>query len=148
MCQRHLSASIAVPTGGRCIATPRASPHPCESHPVQAAYLAFNAGGWPEAVSDEFMAFIQWRDWQQRQALPRWVFIKCDSEPKPLFIDFDNPLSLDALATALKKARVIQVSEMLPTPDELWFNDARGRVCCEIRTTFSPIKQETTENAE
>ncbi|CAI1914261.1 Lantibiotic dehydratase, C terminus [Serratia ficaria] len=109
---------------------------------------AFNAGGWPEAVSDEFMAFIQWRDWQQRQALPRWVFIKCDSEPKPLFIDFDNPLSLDALATALKKARVIQVSEMLPTPDEPWFNDARGRVCCEIRTTFSPIKQETTENAE
>jgi hypothetical protein len=109
---------------------------------------AFNTGGWPEAVSDEFMAFIQWREWQQRQALPRWVFIKCDSEPKPLFIDFDNPLSLDTLATALKKARVIHVSEMLPTPDELWLNDTRGRVCCEIRTTFSPIKQEASENAE
>ncbi|WP_127956814.1 lantibiotic dehydratase [Serratia microhaemolytica] len=100
----------------------------------------FNSDSLPKASSNEFLAFIQWKNWQQQQALPRWVFIKCDSEPKPLFIDFDNPLSLDALATALKKAYVIHVSEMLPTPNELWFNDARGHVCCEIRTTFSAIK--------
>ncbi|MDX7986305.1 lantibiotic dehydratase [Xenorhabdus sp. 12] len=108
----------------------------------------FNTNEWPLVSTDEFTAFIQWQNWQQRQGLPRWVFIKCESEPKPLFIDFDNPLSLDALATALKKAKVIHVSEMLPAPDDLWLNDARGRVCCEVRTTFSSIKQEVLEYAE
>lgn len=108
----------------------------------------FNANMWPIAVADEFTAFMQWQCWQQRQGLPRWVFIKCDSEPKPLFIDFENTLSLDALATALKKSQTIHVSEMLPAPDDLWLNDARGRVCCEVRTTFSTVKQEVTDNAE
>jgi hypothetical protein len=108
----------------------------------------FIANEWPTLANDDFVAFIQWYRWQQQQGLPRWVFIKCDSEPKPLFVDFENPLSLDVLATALKKAQTIQISEMLPAPDGLWMKDARGRVCCEVRTTFSANKQEVSTDAK
>ncbi|MHA1066989.1 lantibiotic dehydratase [Enterobacter ludwigii] len=108
----------------------------------------FHGEGWPESATDEFASFLQWQCWRQQNQLPRWIFVKCDSEPKPLFVDFDNPLSLDALATALKKAKTINVSEMLPAPDALWLEDQRGRVCCEIRTTFSPKSQEIAENVE
>jgi len=108
----------------------------------------FGSESWPVALPDEFDTFIQWQSWRQSHDLPLRVFIKCDSEPKPLFVDFDNPLSLDALMTALKKAKVSLVSEMLPAPEALWFNDARGRVCCEVRSTFSSLKQEVPQNAE
>lgn len=99
-----------------------------------------NANDWPKVDGDEFEIFVQWHCWKQQQGLPRWVFIKCDSEPKPLFVDFENPLSLDVLTTTLKKAKAIHVSEMLPAPNGLWLNDARGRVCCEVRTTLSTVK--------
>lgn len=97
----------------------------------------FEGGSWPEAVADEFDAFIHWSKWKTENNLPRWVFVKCDTEPKPLYLDFENPLSIDMVATALKKARSALVSEMLPSPEDLWFSDSRGKVCCEIRTTFS-----------
>jgi hypothetical protein len=103
---------------------------------------------WPTPANDDFVAFIQWQRWQQQQGLPRWTFIKCDSEPKPLFVDFENPLALEVLATTLKKAQAIQISEMLPAPDGLWMKDARGRVCCEVRTTFSTNKHEASANAK
>lgn len=108
----------------------------------------FNSDAWPNTGNDEYSAFILWQLWQKKHELPRWVFIKCDSEPKPLFIDFENPLSLDVLATALKKSHLISVSEMLPTPDDLWMNDSRGSVCCEVRTTFSPLTSEEFSHAE
>lgn len=101
----------------------------------------YRSGDWPTLIGEDFEVFVKWHCWQLEQDLPRWVFIKCDSEPKPLFVDFENPLSLDALTTTLKKANVIQVSEMLPAPDGLWLHDARGRVCCEVRTTFSTINE-------
>lgn len=97
----------------------------------------FMSDTWPTLKGEDFEIFMQWHCWQKRHGLPRWVFIKCDSEPKPLFVDFQNPLSFNTMTTALKKATIIMVSEMLPGPDGLWLNDARGRVCCEIRTTFS-----------
>lgn len=108
----------------------------------------FAQSQWPSPEADDFHAFVGWRCWQQSHSLPRWVFIKCDSEPKPLFIDFDNPLAIDALTTVLKKAQRIQVSEMLPAPDQLWLNDARGRVCCEIRTTFSLPERKAADDAK
>ncbi|WP_223465467.1 hypothetical protein [Pseudomonas sp. GL-RE-26] len=76
--------------------------------------------------------------------LPRYAFIKIDTEPKPLFLDFDNPLSFDGISNALKNAGHAKFSEMRPCPDELWLEEERGRFCCEIRTTFSTCETPAT----
>jgi hypothetical protein len=85
---------------------------------------------------DDLDHILQWRAWAVAQGLPRYAFIKIDSEPKPIFLDFDNPLSLDGISTALQSAKQVKFSEMRPCPEELWLEQARGRFCCEIRTTF------------
>ncbi|SQD80708.1 lantibiotic dehydratase [Moritella yayanosii] len=97
---------------------------------------SFESSDWPVSSKDELGLFVQWRLWKDKYQMPRWIFVKCDSEPKPFFVDFDNPLSLDALVSALKKAKVIRVSEMLPDPNALWFADKRGKFCAEIRTSM------------
>jgi hypothetical protein len=97
---------------------------------------SFDPSGWPVPCKDELGLFVQWRLWKDEYKMPRWIFVKCDSEPKPFFVDFDNPLSLDALVSALKKASNIRVSEMLPDPNALWFADKRGKFCAEIRTSM------------
>ena len=90
---------------------------------------------------DDLDHTLQWRSWAVAQGLPRYAFIKIDSEPKPLFLDFDNPLSLDGISNALQSASQVKFSEMRPCPEELWLAQARGRFCCEIRTTFSTHKE-------
>lgn len=91
----------------------------------------------PKGSVDELEYTLQWRAWAAAHGLPRYVFAKIDTEPKPLFLDFDNPLSFDGITNALKLAGHVKLSEMRPCPDELWLEEARGRFCCEIRTTFS-----------
>ncbi|SFP03817.1 Lantibiotic dehydratase, C terminus [Pseudomonas sp. NFACC24-1] len=85
---------------------------------------------------DDLNHILQWRAWAVAQGLPRYAFIKIDSEPKPIFLDFDNPLSLDGISNALQSANQVKFSEMRPCPEELWLEQAQGRFCCEIRTTF------------
>ncbi|MDD1150978.1 lantibiotic dehydratase family protein [Pseudomonas sp. TNT2022 ID357] len=91
----------------------------------------------PKGSIDELEHTLQWRAWAGAHGLPRYAFVKIDTEPKPLFLDFDNPLSFDGISNALKNAGHVKFSEMRPCPDELWLEEARGRFCCEIRTTFS-----------
>jgi hypothetical protein len=91
----------------------------------------------PKGSVDELEHTLQWRAWAADHGLPRYAFVKIDTEPKPLFVDFDNPLSLDGITNALKNAVHVKFSEMRPCPDELWLEEERGRFCCEIRTTFS-----------
>lgn len=91
----------------------------------------------PKGSVDELEHTLQWRAWAAAHGLPRYAFVKIDTEPKPLFLDFDNPLSFDGMTNALKNANHVKFSEMRPCPDELWLEEARGRFCCEIRTTFS-----------
>ena len=91
----------------------------------------------PKGSVDELEHTLQWRAWAADHGLPRYAFVKIDTEPKPLFLDFDNPLSFDGITNALKNAGQVKFSEMRPRPDELWLEEERGRFCCEIRTTFS-----------
>jgi|GEM_PF-2260523 len=91
-------------------------------------------GGEPAENLDSYLA---WRRWGERQGLPRHVFVKSESEPKPIYVDFCNPLALDLLAGLAKKKEPMRFSEMRPAPDELWLVDSRGRYCSEFRTSFS-----------
>ncbi|MFC5474501.1 lantibiotic dehydratase [Paraherbaspirillum soli] len=99
------------------------------------------ADGLPsvERVAESAQGFLAWRRWAAEQQLPRYVFVKADTEPKPVFVDFCCPLSLDALASIAARAEILAVSEMLPTPDQAWLADERGNYCTEFRTSISAM---------
>lgn len=86
--------------------------------------------------SETLSGFLAWRRWASSVGLPRHVFVKCESEPKPVFVDFCNTFSLDLLASLSKKKEPMRISEMSPSPDELWLDDGRGRYCAEFRTSY------------
>jgi len=72
------------------------------------------------------------RRWARSLGAPRRCFYKSPLEQKPVFVDMDSALLVDAFARALSRvarerpgARV-RLSEMLPGPGELWFRDDRG----------------------
>jgi hypothetical protein len=66
--------------------------------------------------------------------MPRFVFIKTPVEMKPCFVDFDSPIYIDLFLKLIRRTReqgpddsLIDVTEMLPTPDQLWLQDRQGR---------------------
>lgn len=82
---------------------------------------------------------------QRRRAelgLPRWIFAKLPGQPKPVFVDGDNPLlirQLTKMANAEDPAAVVQFSEMLPGGDRLWYSTPDGPHTSELRcSAFRP----------
>lgn len=58
-------------------------------------------------------------DLATRAGLPRWVFVRVPSEPKPVHLDLANPLLADAVVRLLSRSTAegeVRVSEMLPQP--------------------------------
>ncbi|MEV0136580.1 lantibiotic dehydratase [Dactylosporangium sp. NPDC050688] len=81
-------------------------------------------------------AFEQVQRMRAAVGLPRHVFLRCPGEPKPIYCDLDAPLlvrQLTRMAGGLPADATITVSEMLPTPDELWLDDGNGGRTSEIR---------------
>lgn len=81
--------------------------------------------------------------WQHELDMPRWVFVKVSFEQKPWFVDFHSSISVDALAKLLrrgtKEKAVINLTEMLPTPQQCWLTDAEGnRYTSELRIATLP----------
>lgn len=75
-----------------------------------------------------------------RLGCPRRLFAKVAIDRKPFLVDRHAPLSLRGLARAIQRQRLadpagaLDLSEMLPTPDELWLGDAAGgRYTSEFR---------------
>ncbi|WP_175425907.1 lantibiotic dehydratase [Trinickia violacea] len=94
--------------------------------------------GFPQAADDPFEHaghYLAWRSWASRRGLPSYVFVKCASEPKPIYVDFSNPFAIDLLAKWAKKGEPLLFSEMQPAPRDLWLTDEKGRYCCEFRTS-------------
>jgi hypothetical protein len=91
--------------------------------------------------SDPAENFLQLRQWAKSHGIPRFVFFKVPVETKPAYLDFESPILTSIFArfvrrtqeTAMKDARV-DVSEMLPTADQLWLQDKHGhRYTSELR---------------
>lgn len=79
--------------------------------------------------------FLAARRWAMAQGMPRFVFVKVPTEQKPCFVDFFSPIYIDMLAKLVRQNmesnasdRSIVISEMLPTPDQLWLPDAEGHL--------------------
>jgi hypothetical protein len=85
------------------------------------------------------------KDW------PRYVYIRPteqalrrsgaegrDKDTKPVFIDLESYLFLEIFHRWLSKAGELEVTEMLPAPDELWWREEDGLRTFELRTLMVP----------
>jgi hypothetical protein len=78
--------------------------------------------------------FVRARAWAHHHGLPRFAFVKSSLEIKPCFIDFDSPTFVSLLAKLCRGEARLTVSEMLPSPEDVWLPDAEGnRYTCELR---------------
>lgn len=62
--------------------------------------------------------------------LPRRVFVRTVTEPKPFYVDFAATLTVENLARAIRRApgsTDVEITEMLPGPEQLWLTDEIGR---------------------
>jgi hypothetical protein len=104
---------------------------------------------WTLAASDlafadtagESARYLQARAWAARHGLPRHVFARFAGERKPVYADLTSLASIDLISRALRRSRRaagagarVTVTEMLPTPEEVWLTDAQGlRYTAELR---------------
>ncbi len=85
------------------------------------------------------------KDW------PRYIYIRPseqalrrsgaegrDKDTKPVFIDLESYLFLEIFHRWLTKAGELEVSEMLPSPDDLLWQEEDGRRSFELRTQIVP----------
>ena len=84
--------------------------------------------GWPRHV------YIR----PSEQALRRSGAVGRDKDTKPVFIDLESYLFLEIFHRWLTKAGELEVSEMLPGPDHLFWQEADGRRSFELRTQIVP----------
>ncbi|WP_406727219.1 hypothetical protein WJ438_24920 [Streptomyces sp. GD-15H] len=72
--------------------------------------------------------------------LPRHVFVKVPGEPKPIYVDWQAPLLVRQLCRlAARRDGTLEISEMLPTPDQRWLSVHGHRYTSELRcAVFSP----------
>lgn len=86
---------------------------------------------------------IEWAiDFKDKYSMPRYVYVRGDQEPKPIFIDFENFFTLELLIQLLKKNEIVVISEMLPAADDLWFERNESKYTSEFR--FSVIYENLT----
>ncbi len=93
-------------------------------------------------TKDASISYLNTRRWAQEQGMPRYLFYRTPTERKPCFLDLASPLSVDLFVREIRRlmntdvvpdAR-ITVSEMLPSPEQVWLADSKGnRYTSEIR---------------
>jgi hypothetical protein len=88
----------------------------------------------------EARRYARARRFRSAHELPRFVFVVSPAEPRPLFVDFDSPVSVNLFTKAVRRlarkdpAARLSVSEMLPTPEQTWLVDDRdNRYTSELR---------------
>lgn len=61
-----------------------------------------------------------------------------DKDTKPIYVDLESYLFIEIFYRWLKKAGELEVTEMLPAPNELLWQEADGRRTFELRTQIVP----------
>lgn len=85
----------------------------------------------PERSADAFDRWLGVQRLRSRAGMPRHVFARHPDEAKPLYVDFADPLSVDDLARL--PAGTVVFTEMLPGPEELWWDAPGEPQCAELR---------------
>lgn len=82
----------------------------------------------------EGLTFLQAKKFQRTLNLPQHCFAMIPGEPKPIYVDFNAPLFVRQLVLLANQASgLIEFSEMLPGPDQLWMQDSQGHYTAEFR---------------
>ncbi len=63
-----------------------------------------------------------------------------DKDVKPVFVDLESHPFLDVLARWLARHGELDVTEMLPAPDQLLWREPDGRHTFELRTLVVPAR--------
>ena len=80
--------------------------------------------------------------WLRDHGISRFAFVKTPLETKPFYVDFESPILINFFTRSVRNMlsggelddELITVTEMLPTPDQLWVTDALGqRYTAELR---------------
>ena len=117
-----------------------------ESWVVGAADLPHQGGTSPELVADVDRL-------RAARGIPRYVYVRPtegsvrrlgaggrDKDVKPIFVDLESHPFLDVLARWMAKHGELDVTEMLPAPDQLPWREEDGRHTFELRTLFVPAR--------
>ncbi|HET8660502.1 MAG TPA: lantibiotic dehydratase [Micromonosporaceae bacterium] len=88
------------------------------------------------ADRDERRAFVQVQQVRAERSLPRHVFARLPNEPKPVYCDLDSPLLVRQLTRmAAGAVGTVELSEMVPGPEDLWLQRDGMGYTTEIRFT-------------
>lgn len=74
--------------------------------------------------------------------IPRHVYVRAASEPKPVYLDTHNYFLLELLHYLLEKNTALTFSEMLPGPEQLWLKSETGSFCSELRLSAFCVQEE------
>jgi hypothetical protein len=84
--------------------------------------------------TDPAERFLQVRKWAGMEGLPHRAFFKVPVERKPAHVDFDSPILVDMFCKMIRRTLEanlpeahVDLSEMLPTGDQLWLADSHDR---------------------
>lgn len=92
---------------------------------------------WKREQGYSLSAWRELRRWRDEQGVPERVFVHFRDEPKPVFLDFRNPLLVNWFVRKIACAdHAAQITELLPDAGNLWLQDDRGHYCCEFRMTL------------
>lgn len=92
-------------------------------------------------VTGDRERFLAARRLRAQLDLPERVFVRIDTETKPVYCDFRSPHYVRSLCSLLRSAAArdgeavaVTLTEMLPTPEQAWVPDAAGnRYLSELR---------------
>ncbi|HEV7652808.1 MAG TPA: thioesterase domain-containing protein [Actinophytocola sp.] len=92
-------------------------------------------GGTGLAVVERYPdRYLAARRLRRELGLPDRVFAKVGTEQKPCYVDLTSPVSISAFCTMLRTAHTghgpdvaVTFTELLPTPEQAWVPDGRGR---------------------
>lgn len=83
--------------------------------------------------TDSAERYLSAQRWMHQYQIPRFIFVRTPTEAKPFFIDLTSQTYINILAKMVrladkskKPSKFIKLSEMLPTPDQLWLTDNTG----------------------
>ena len=142
-------------------------PHESHSPRIRVGELVVSRETWRVRVADIGITerrgpdpgagarhFLAVRAWARQNDVPRYVFIRSLTEPKPMFLDLESQACIELLGHVLRRtvardatANVV-ISEMLPEPERAWLRDRAGhRYVSELRfLAVDPIATLPPEN--
>ncbi len=105
-----------------------------ESWRFAPAELAFAFSG------DALERYAGARRLARAHGMPRFLFARTPLERKPYYVDLDSPIYVEMLAKLIRQAQAVSeegyitITEMLPSPEQVWLPDADGqRYTSELR---------------